>query len=145
MSTRASDTDRGDLVNQLKEAAAEGRLTIAELTERVSEAMDAKTYADLHNCLRELPEYNSYRPWQKVPKSEVHLMPSGMRPQINRRPLRFMVPVVVVVGAFAILTILSGVVASLVLFPIKVVLYVAVLVVIYRGLKTLFRFGRHNR
>ncbi|WP_285568531.1 DUF1707 domain-containing protein [Streptomyces sp. RTGN2] len=44
---RASDADREAVVEQLREAAAEGRIDLDELDERVGRALTAKTYAEL--------------------------------------------------------------------------------------------------
>ena len=41
MDVRASDTDRDATVNRLREAAAEGRLTLEELTDRIEAAVNA--------------------------------------------------------------------------------------------------------
>ncbi len=52
---RASDADRDDVVERLRTAAGEGRLTSEELDERVSRALTAVTYADLAAVLADLP------------------------------------------------------------------------------------------
>ncbi|MFD7864002.1 DUF1707 domain-containing protein [Streptomyces sp. NPDC059783] len=44
---RASDADREAVVEQLREAAAEGRIDLDELDERVGAALTAKTYGEL--------------------------------------------------------------------------------------------------
>ncbi|MEV8453748.1 DUF1707 domain-containing protein [Streptomyces sp. NPDC052095] len=44
---RASDADREAVVEQLREAAAEGRIDLDELDTRLGQALAAKTYADL--------------------------------------------------------------------------------------------------
>ncbi|MFI6949572.1 DUF1707 domain-containing protein [Streptomyces sp. NPDC050422] len=44
---RASDTDREAVVEQLREAAAEGRIDLEELDERLGLALTAKTHAEL--------------------------------------------------------------------------------------------------
>jgi hypothetical protein len=52
---RAGDTDRDAAADLLRTAAAEGRITFAELDERVSQAYAAKTFADLQAITRDLP------------------------------------------------------------------------------------------
>lgn len=52
---RASDADRERVAEVLRTAYAEGRLTAAEMQERIGEAYAAQTYADLVPVLRELP------------------------------------------------------------------------------------------
>jgi len=138
MATRASDADRADVANLLREAAAEGRLTISELADRISAAMAARTYAELHQCLRELPDYNSYKPWQKIQHSKVQIVNPGHRRQ-RRGGLAILGPLVVIAVGFAMLSVLSGFVASLVLLPIRVFLYLVLFVLLFR----LVRFLMH--
>lgn len=54
-SLRASDADRQRVADLLHRAASEGRLSLDELSERLDEAYQAKTYGDLEPVLRELP------------------------------------------------------------------------------------------
>lgn len=141
MTTRASDADRADVANLLREAAAEGRLTISELSDRLSAAMAARTYADLHQCLRELPEYSSYKPWQKIRRSEVQIVNGGIRHR-RRGGLAILGPVIVVAVGFAILTALSGMVAWLVLLPLRMFLDVILFVILYRVLRFILHMLR---
>jgi hypothetical protein len=59
---RASDTDRDRAVDQLRQHLADGRLTMEEFTERVDEAYEARTTADLQQALRELPHVRVSEP-----------------------------------------------------------------------------------
>src|SRR5579859_1651029 len=52
---RVSDADREAVTARLRDHYAEGRLTPAELDERVSAALNAKTFADLRPLTRDLP------------------------------------------------------------------------------------------
>jgi uncharacterized protein DUF1707 len=52
---RASDGDRDAVAAVLREAAAEGRLGLDELDERLTAVYAAKTYADLEPITRDLP------------------------------------------------------------------------------------------
>jgi hypothetical protein len=52
---RASDAEREQVVAELREHAAQGRLTLEEFSQRVDEAYDAKTLAALDEVRRELP------------------------------------------------------------------------------------------
>ncbi len=54
-SLRASDSDRDDVVERLRAAAAEGRLLVAELEERLEVALHARTYGELDALLVDLP------------------------------------------------------------------------------------------
>jgi hypothetical protein len=53
--TRASDAEREAVVARLRDAAAEGRLTVEELTERIDAAYAARTRADLEPLIADLP------------------------------------------------------------------------------------------
>jgi len=66
-SLRAADADREQLVDVLKEAFAEGRLSQVEYTERMERAYTAKTYGELAALAADLPSqvrpgYPAYRP-----------------------------------------------------------------------------------
>jgi uncharacterized RDD family membrane protein YckC len=52
---RASDRDREEVVERLREAAAEGRLTATELDERLAVALSAATYGELDTLTGDLP------------------------------------------------------------------------------------------
>ena len=52
---RASDADRERIANVLREAAGDGRLTMAELDERLDAVYAAKTYAELEPITHDLP------------------------------------------------------------------------------------------
>jgi hypothetical protein len=52
---RAADTDRQKIVDQLKAALDEGRLSLHEYDDRVGEAYAARTYADLIALVDDLP------------------------------------------------------------------------------------------
>lgn len=53
---RASHADRDQVVETLRDAAAEGRLAPGELDERVEKALGARTLRDLAALTRDLPE-----------------------------------------------------------------------------------------
>jgi Domain of unknown function (DUF1707)/Cell wall-active antibiotics response 4TMS YvqF len=52
---RASDADREQIVVRLRDASAEGRLTLEEFVERMTNAYGARTHADLDELVRDLP------------------------------------------------------------------------------------------
>nr|WP_189181456.1 DUF1707 domain-containing protein [Microbispora rosea] len=52
---RASDAEREAVVERLREASAEGRLTLAELTERTEAAYLAQTHGELAQITADLP------------------------------------------------------------------------------------------
>ena len=63
---RASDAERQQVIDQLRQHAADGRLTMDEFEQRVAEALAAKTHADLEPALRELPSLE--RPAEVTPR-----------------------------------------------------------------------------
>jgi hypothetical protein len=52
---RASDADRERVIEQLRQNAGDGRLTVDELTQRVEHAYNARTMAELQAVVRDLP------------------------------------------------------------------------------------------
>jgi hypothetical protein len=52
---RASDSDREQVADQLRDAATEGRLSPAELEDRLGVALSARTYGQLHSAMSDLP------------------------------------------------------------------------------------------
>ncbi|WP_433226930.1 DUF1707 SHOCT-like domain-containing protein [Microtetraspora malaysiensis] len=52
---RASDAEREAVVERLREASVDGRLTLAELTERTEAAYLARTHAELAQITADLP------------------------------------------------------------------------------------------
>lgn len=59
---RASDADRERVAETLRRHAVDGRLTLIELEERLTEAYAARTVRDLDVSLRELPALPSVPP-----------------------------------------------------------------------------------
>ena len=140
MGTRASDEDRADVTNLLREAAAEGRLTMEELSERVSEVLVSKTYGDLRRCLRELPCIDTYKPWQKVRRSEVQVVSASVGR--HRSGLGLMIPVVVGITGLILLGALSGLMTSLILLPVRMFLDVVLIVILFRVARFFLRLTR---
>jgi VIT1/CCC1 family predicted Fe2+/Mn2+ transporter len=52
---RASDSDRDAIVERLRKAAGEGRISSEELEERVDAALRARTYGELEWLIADLP------------------------------------------------------------------------------------------
>ncbi len=52
---RVSDADREAVTARLRDHFAEGRLTTSELDERISAALNAKTFGDLRRLMADLP------------------------------------------------------------------------------------------
>ncbi|MFJ4874882.1 DUF1707 domain-containing protein [Streptomyces sp. NPDC088745] len=72
---RASDADREEVVEQLREAAAEGRLDMEELDERLGLALTAKTVAEL------APLVEDVIPAQDLPAGEPLVIKGGVHGQ----------------------------------------------------------------
>lgn len=58
---RASDLDREARISILREAAAEGRITMEEFSERVAAVTEARTVGELARLTDDLPEQPSHR------------------------------------------------------------------------------------
>ena len=54
-SIRVSDADRDRVTAQLRDHFAAGRITPAELDQRLSAALNAKTFGDLRGIMADLP------------------------------------------------------------------------------------------
>ena len=65
---RASDTDRDRAVAQLRQHLADGRITFEEFSERLDEAYEARTTADIQQALRELPHVRLAEPQPPAPR-----------------------------------------------------------------------------
>jgi len=59
MDVRASDAERDAVIEQLREAAAEGRLTMEELTDRIEVAARAVMRSDLEPLTADLPVHGA--------------------------------------------------------------------------------------
>ncbi len=82
---RASDADRDTAVDILCEAVAEGRLTLAELDERVGAALSARTIGELAALIADLSG-----PWTPVPASaSARVSPSASPGWASRAPERW--------------------------------------------------------
>ena len=62
MEMRCSDADRERVAGILRRHYGEGRLSLAELEERLAEAYGARTREELDRALRELPPLMPPRP-----------------------------------------------------------------------------------
>jgi hypothetical protein len=95
---RASDKERDSVVDVLRDAYTDGRLTLEEFDERTSAAYASKTWADLRELTADLP----VEPVLGADLSQRHLSPpvalSASRPRPGRRdrPLGRLLPVIFV-------------------------------------------------
>ena len=72
---RASDADRDQVAERLREALAEGRITPEEHAERIDAVYSAKTYAELEPVLSDLPSAEAPLPRVDLRKGERALAP----------------------------------------------------------------------
>jgi Domain of unknown function (DUF1707) len=100
---RASDSERESVVDVLRDAYTEGRLTLEEFGERTSAAYASKTWADLRELTADLPFQPVLGAGLPQPRPEPqsaaqHALPSVPRPRHGgqQRPLGRLLPVVFV-------------------------------------------------
>ncbi len=97
---RASDQERESVVDVLRDAYTDGRLTLDEFTERTSAAYAAKTWADLRELTADLPAEpllgtDLNRQWQAGQPQAVP--PARMQQQARRNsPLGHLLPILFV-------------------------------------------------
>ncbi len=94
---RASDADREHVTAWLREHFAAGRLTPDELDERISAALNAKTYGELRQLMADLPG-----PVPAAPRATQRLSRAAPPQVVRRRGPRFL-PVVPLVLLAALL------------------------------------------
>jgi DUF1707 SHOCT-like domain len=98
-SIRASDKERESVVDVLRDAYTDGRLTLDEFEERTSAAYASKTWADLRELTADLP----VEPVLGADLRQRHLPPQQIVPSVPRprhggrdRPLGRLLPVIFV-------------------------------------------------
>jgi hypothetical protein len=74
---RAADSDREQVIDQLREHCAAGRLTLEEFEQRLEEVWAARTYMDLHQVTRELPRLERRPAWAGLPVGR-HVLANGV-------------------------------------------------------------------
>jgi Domain of unknown function (DUF1707) len=123
---RTSDADREKVTASLRDHYAEGRLTHEEFDERVTAALNAKTFGELRRVMADLPgpKLAAYQP--KQPSSSARLHSAGYRPPVmfRRRPRVF--PLLVL--ALLAVVLFSG--ASAAVLALKVVAIIAMVMLL---------------
>ena len=114
---RVSDADRVRVTAMLRENLAEGRLTPDELDERISAALNAKTFGDLRPLMTDLPG-----PVPAPPRPTPPPRPAGPPPWVAHRRGPRLMPLLMLVALVALLAPAGG--GWLVLGLFKVVLMV---------------------
>jgi hypothetical protein len=125
---RASDADRERVIDVLKVAFVQGRLTNVELARRAGQVLESKTYADLAAVTADIPAEPAARPAPRSPASPGPASPERARP-VPWKVIAWVVGVIVVVpglsvaffdtyyGSFYILLLLGFVASGLVGSP----------------------------
>jgi Domain of unknown function (DUF1707) len=139
---RVSDADRERATARLREHFAEGRLSSEELDERVTTALNAKTFGDLRGVMADLPEPAQVPPQAgHMPPEAGQLPPRATRPVFGYRRGPRLLPLALLV-LFAAL-VLPGAGWMFLTF-LKVVLLIW-LVTCLVGIFAAARFRRHVR
>lgn len=131
---RASDADREHVTARLREHFAAGRLTSDELDERISAALNAKTYGELRQLTADLPE-----PAPAAPRATQRPYPAAPPWMARRRGPRFL-PVMLLVLLAALLP--GG---HWLFFGVFQVLLVFWLLACLGGIFAMSRRRRHHR
>ncbi|MGH2851067.1 MAG: DUF1707 SHOCT-like domain-containing protein [Solirubrobacteraceae bacterium] len=105
---RASDSDREQIIDRLRKAAAEGRLAAHELEDRVGAALRARTYGDLDATVADLPRQARSR----LPAARPRLALARQHPLL----LVLAVPVILTAVALVAAVTLAAMVMMFVLF-----------------------------
>jgi Domain of unknown function (DUF1707) len=103
---RASDADRERVVDALKAAFVQGRLTKGELARRAGQALESRTYADLAGATVGIPPAPAAtlpppEPASPVPASPVPASPVPAR-SVNWKVIAWVVGVIIVMPALGV-------------------------------------------
>ncbi len=103
---RASDKERESVVDVLRDAYTDGRVTLEEFEERTSAAYASKTWADLRELTADLPVepvLGADLPQLRLPAARQQALPPVPRPRhgARDRPLGRMLPVIFILIMFA--------------------------------------------
>jgi Domain of unknown function (DUF1707) len=93
---RASDADRERVVDALKVAFVQGRLSKGELARRAGQALESRTYADLAGATAGIPAAPAATPSPRQPASPVRARP------VNWKVIAWAVGVLIVMPALGV-------------------------------------------
>jgi hypothetical protein len=103
---RASDADRERVIDALKAAFVQGRLTKGELARRVGQALESRTYADLAGVTAAIPAAPAARLSPRQPASPVPASPMPVSPVaarlVNWKVIAWVVGVIIVMPALGV-------------------------------------------
>ena len=132
---RASDADREHATARLREHFAAGRLTSGELDERITAALNARTYGELRQLMADLPE-----PAPAAPRATQRPYPAAPPWMVRRRGPRFLP--VMLLALLAALLFAGG---HWLFFGVFQVLLVFGLLACLSGIFAMSRPHRHHR
>lgn len=93
---RASDSDRENVVEILRDAYSTGRLTMAEFDERTTSAFAAKTWGELRKLTADLPQQAKLELSQPEPDRRAAPAPRPLPAGRSRRRLTPMLPILMI-------------------------------------------------
>jgi hypothetical protein len=103
---RASDADRDRVIDALKAAFVQGRLTKGELARRVGQALESRTYADLAGVTAAIPAAPAASLPPRQPASPVPVSPMPVSPvaarSVNWKVIAWVVGVIIVMPALGV-------------------------------------------
>jgi hypothetical protein len=134
---RVSDADREAVIDALRKHAGDGRLSVDELTARVEQAYQAKTYGELEVVQRDLPRSDNRPMVSVVPTGPVVVR----RRRRKRSPAWLAAYLLILNAAFVAIWFLSG---HHYFWPGWTIIISAVLVA-FRGLRIVERRARDRR
>jgi Domain of unknown function (DUF1707) len=111
-SQRVSDAERGAVADELSRHYTEGRLDQDEFSERMDQAMRAKTYLDLTGLLRDLP--HGQDPW-RAPAATGPTADGKRRARTSPLLLVILIAVLIITAAHALAWVLAPVLWTAVL------------------------------
>jgi len=93
---RASDADREQVIDALKAAFVQGRLSKSELVRRAGRALESRTYAELAGTTAGIPARGTAAPLPRQPAS-----PARARP-VNGKVIAWVVSVIILAPALGV-------------------------------------------
>ncbi len=76
---RVSDADRNHVIDRLQQATSEGRLSLDELDDRITDALAARTWSDLDPLVDDLPAAPEAAGGEAMPATEPSVSPAATR------------------------------------------------------------------
>ena len=93
---RASDADRERVIDALKTAFVQGRLSKEEMARRAGQALESRTYAELAGATAGIPARRAPTPPSRQPAAPVRARP------VNWKPMAWVASAIVVLPGLAV-------------------------------------------